>query len=283
MGTTNLSLSRDDFLAFALPVPSDERRQLVVLLDALEARTSLLRETNTTLETIAQALFKSWFIDFEPVRAKVEGREPDGMDAATATLFPSEFEDSALGLVPQGWRTGSVGDLIVLQRGFDLPAAQRTDGPYIVLSAGGQHGTHHEFMVKGPGVTTGRSGVIGRVFYSHENYWPLNTSLWVKEFKVATAPFAYHFLKTIDLRQLNAGSAVPTLNRNHVHSQAAVIPPVSLVGAYTAIAEALLRRMRTNELHAALLGELLDNLLPRLMSGKLNLPEVQEQLEGPLE
>lgn len=141
---------------------------------------------------------------------------------------------------------------------------------------------HHEFMVKGPGVTTGRSGVIGRVFYSHEDFWPLNTSLWVKEFRVATAPFAYQYLKTMDLRRLNAGSAVPTLNRNHVHAQAAVVPPANLVGQYTSVVDALLRRMRTNEMHAASLGAVRDNLLPRLISGNLRLPEAQEQLEGAL-
>jgi type I restriction enzyme S subunit len=256
--------------------------ELVALLEALEARASLLRQTNATLESIAQALFKSWFIDFDPVRAKAEGREPEGMDAATAALFPSEFEESALGLIPKGWKAGTVEDLLVLQRGFDLPSAERTDGAYSVLAAGGPHGTHHEAMVTGPGVTTGRSGVIGRVFYSHEDFWPLNRSLWVKEFKVATAPFAYQFLKTMDLGRLNAGSAVPTLNRNHVHAQAAVIPPVTLIRNYTATADALLRRMRANDLHAAALSDVRNTLLPRLISGKLRLPEAREKLEDAL-
>ncbi|HQC98392.1 MAG TPA: restriction endonuclease subunit S, partial [Aquabacterium sp.] len=239
-------------------------------------------QTNATLESIAQALFKSWFVDFDPVRAKAEGREPEGMDAATAALFPAAFEESALGVIPKGWTVGSVEDLFVLQRGFDLPASARTDGAYTVLAAGGPHGTHHEFMVRGPGVTTGRSGVIGRVFYSHEAFWPLNTSLWVKEFKVATASFTHQFLQTMDLRRLNAGSAVPTLNRHHVHAQPTVIPPVSLVSHFSAIADALLRRMRTNEIHAASLTEVRDTLLPRLISGKLRLPEAQEQLEDVL-
>jgi type I restriction enzyme, S subunit len=73
-------------------------------LRALDDRITLLRETNSTLEAIAQALFKSWFVDFDPVRAKQEGREPEGMDADTAALFPDSFEESELGLVPKGWR-----------------------------------------------------------------------------------------------------------------------------------------------------------------------------------
>jgi type I restriction enzyme S subunit len=77
----------------------------------LDNRISLLRETNTTLEAIAQTLFKSWFVDFDPVKAKAEGRLPEGMDEATAALFPSEFEESALGLIPKGWRVGTLGDV----------------------------------------------------------------------------------------------------------------------------------------------------------------------------
>ncbi|KEO69696.1 hypothetical protein J103_10285, partial [Burkholderia pseudomallei MSHR5855] len=79
------------------------------MLSALDDRIDLLRQTNATLESIAQTLFKSWFIDFDPVRAKAEGREPDGMDAETAALFPDSFEDSALGEIPKGWAVSTVG------------------------------------------------------------------------------------------------------------------------------------------------------------------------------
>ncbi len=280
--TVQPTLNLKEIRSLPVPVPRDHReaQKLGGVAELFNARIDLCRQTNTTLESIAQALFKSWFIDFEPVRDRAEGREPEGMDAVTAALFPAEFEESALGLIPKGWKAGIVEDLLVLQRGFDLPAAARTDGVYAVLAAGGPHGTHREAMVKGPGVTTGRSGVIGRVFYSHEDFWPLNTSLWVKEFKVATAPFAYQYLKTMDLARLNAGSAVPTLNRNDVHALPAVIPSSALVGKYTATADALLRRMRANALHAAALCEVRDSLLPRLISGKLRLPEAVEQLEA---
>jgi type I restriction enzyme S subunit len=90
----------------------DERKDVVEILSALDNRISLLRETNTTLESIAQTLFKSWFVDFDPVKAKAEGRLPEGMDEATAALFPSEFEESALGLIPKGWRVGTLGDMM---------------------------------------------------------------------------------------------------------------------------------------------------------------------------
>lgn len=281
-GSAQASLNRNLVYPVRVVVPPtlDEQKRIAGFLATVESRIDLLRQTNATLESIAQALFKSWFIDFDPVRAKAEGREPEGMDEATAALFPAEFEESALGVIPKGWTAGSVGDLLMLQRGFDLPAAQRTDGPFTVFAASGPHGSHHEAMVSGPGVTTGRSGVIGRVFFSHEDFWPLNTSLWVKEFKRATPAYAFQYLQTMDLKRLNAGSAVPTLNRNHVHAQPAIVPPAGLVERYTDMAMSLLHRVRVNDQHAQRLSELRDTLLPRLISGKLRLPEAQAMMES---
>lgn len=256
-----------------------EQRSIGEFVGILDSRIDLQRQTSATLESIGKALFKSWFIDFDPVRAKQAGREPEGLDPITAAFFPSEFEESTLGLIPKGWKFGKVEDLLILQRGFDLPSTQRTEGQFVVFAASGPNGTHHQAMVAGPGVTTGRSGVLGNVFYVHESFWPLNTSLWVKEFKAATPPYAYQLLKTLDLKRLNAGSAVPTLNRNHVHAQPALVPPGPIVSAYTDLAEALLARRRANELQVESLVAARDTLLPRLISGKLRLTEAQAELE----
>jgi type I restriction enzyme S subunit len=90
------------------------QKEIASLLSALDDRITLLRETNATLEAIAHALFKSWFVDFDPVRAKMEGRAPEGMDEATAALFPDSFEESDLGLVPKSWNVGFLSDLSTL-------------------------------------------------------------------------------------------------------------------------------------------------------------------------
>jgi type I restriction enzyme S subunit len=95
--------------------------------EPLDDRIELLRQTNATLEAIAQALFKSWFVDFDPVRAKAEGREPEGMDAATAALFPSEFEESELGLIPKGWSIRAVGDVTTITRGRSYKSSELAD------------------------------------------------------------------------------------------------------------------------------------------------------------
>ena len=102
--TTTINLK--DVRALPIPIPPHalSRQQIAEFVSALDDRIALLRETNATLEAIAQALFKSWFVDFDPVRAKSQGLAPAGMDEATAALFPDSFEESALGLVPKGWR-----------------------------------------------------------------------------------------------------------------------------------------------------------------------------------
>ena len=257
-----------------------EQKALVAFIRPLDDRITLLRETNATLEAIAQALFKSWFVNFEPVRAKAEGLEPEGMDAATAALFSDSFEESELGLVPKGWLIGELQDLLVLQRGFDLPATQRTEGDYPLIAASGPNGTHNISMVKGPGVVTGRSGVLGKVFLTLEDYWPLNTTLWIKNFKRATPCYAYELLKLLDFSSFNAGSAVPTLNRNHIHGLKYVLPPVGLVQVYEGITKAIHRRVLENNRQAKTLTQLRDSLLPRLISGQLRLPEAESQIEA---
>ncbi len=105
VGTMIPHFKKGDFDKLNIPVPSrDAQEQIGDFYFNLSEKINLLRETNATLESIAQALFKSWFVDFDPVRAKMEGREPEGMDADTAALFPDDFEESELGLVPRGYR-----------------------------------------------------------------------------------------------------------------------------------------------------------------------------------
>lgn len=273
-GSAQPSLNRNFVYSIRLRVPGRREQDAIVeVLKALDDRIALLRETNATLEAIAQALFKSWFVDFDPVRAKSQSLAPAGMYETTAALFPDGFEESALGPVPKGWSVGTLEDLLVLQRGFDLPAQDRRPGAFPIIAASGPSGTHDEAMAKGPGVVTGRSGVLGRVFLELGDYWPLNTTLWVKAFRRASPCYAYETLRRLDFKAFNAGSAVPTLNRNHIHGLPYVLPPEHCVEAYEAVALPLHQRRRALELQAQSLAEVRDALLPRLISGQLPLPD----------
>jgi len=123
------------------------------------------------------------------------------------------------------WRTGTIGDLVQLQRGLDLPDFEREPGPVPIMGSFGVTGWHNKAFCKGPGVTVGRSGAsAGVVCYIDEDYWPLNTCLYVRDFKGNHPRFSYYLLKTFDLAGLNSGSAQPSLNRNFVHPVPAIFP-----------------------------------------------------------
>jgi type I restriction enzyme S subunit len=218
-------------------------------------------------------------VDFDPVRAKMEGRPPTGMSAEVAALFPDGFEESPLGKVPRGWVVVQLDDLLLLQRGFDLAKPKRRPGPYPVFAAGGINGYHAEYMVKGPGVTTGRSGVLGKVYLIQEDFWPLNTSLWVKEFRHSTPIFSYFLLRMFKLDRYNAGSAVATLNRNHIHNLPAIKPPRQLIERFEALAQPLFYRQKINQEESKTLGEIKDTLLPKLLSGQLRIQDAEKFVE----
>lgn len=272
-GSTFSNISKEQILNLKVLLPSlKEQETIADILASIGNKIELNQQMNEILEVMAKTLFKSWFVDFDPVRAKVEGRNPTGMDAATAQLFPGAFNDDGL---PEGWRLGQLDDLIVLQRGFDLPNTRRIPGQYAVMAASGLNGTHNEYMVSGPGVTTGRSGVLGNVFFIHEDFWPLNTSLWIKEFKLSTPAHAYYLLQGLDFNAFNAGSAVPTLNRNHVHSLPIPLPPKEVVIKFDEIVMPWLKLKRYYEIEVQTLSSLRDALLPKLISGELRIAEAK--------
>jgi len=109
-------------------------------------------------------------------------------------------------------------DFIKLNRGFDLPDSQIEEGEYPVIASTSVKAYHKEYKVEGPMVTTGRSGSLGKVVYTEGRCWPLNTTLYVKDFKGNNPRYVYYFLQTMHLEQFNAGAGVPTLNQNHLHS-----------------------------------------------------------------
>lgn len=273
---TNLGILRST----PIPVPPlSEQRAIAHILGTLDDKIELNRRMNETLEGMARALFTSWFVSFDPVRAKAEGRAP-GLPAHIAELFPARFVDSELGEIPEGWEVGTLDSVLVLQRGFDLPSQQRTPGAFPVLAASGPSGTHSEFMVRGPGVTTGRSGVLGKVFFVHGDFWPLNTSLWVKEFRHSTPAFAFYLLQRLDFGLFNAGSAVPTLNRNHVHNLPTLMPSMELISAFEQAAMSMLKMQKHNDDEALILTSLRDTLLPKLISGELRVGDAEKIVAG---
>jgi type I restriction enzyme, S subunit len=122
------------------------------------------------------------------------------------------------------WQSKMLGEVCTLQRGFDLPSAQRTHGKFPLITSSGSTDFHSEAKVHGPGVITGRSGSIGSVFFEEANFWPLNTTLYVKDFHGNDPRFVYYLLTFLDLKKFATGMGVPTLNRNLVHVERVAIP-----------------------------------------------------------
>ena len=309
-GSTFPNVSKD--LINNIPVsvlPVENACNISKLIELQEEKVFTNNQINQTLEQMAQALFKSWFVNFEPVKAKmavleaggsqedatlaamsaISGKDADTLAVfereqpehyaelkATAELFPSAMQDSELGNIPVTWELGKLQDLLVLQRGFDLPSSARKDGEFPLIAASGPNGTHNVAMAKAPGVITGRSGVLGKVYLTLEDYWPLNTTLWVKEFKRATPCYAYELLRLLDMKAFNAGSAVPSLNRNHIHSLSYPLPPMALVNLFESSALLLHQRAHVNLKHSQSLALLRDTLLPKLLSGEITLPEAEQ-------
>jgi type I restriction enzyme, S subunit len=274
-GTTVLGIRQSELRKLELTLPPYSMQQRIGhILGTLDDKIELNRRMNETLEAMARAIFQSWFVDFDPVRAKASGEPTEsicqrlGLTPELLALFPNAMRTTVAGEGPSGWEVGPLQAALVLQRGFDLPASDRTPGLFPVLAASGPNGTHKDFIVRGPGVTTGRSGVLGKVYFVHGDFWPLNTSLWVKEFRRATPAFAFYLLRGLDFAQYNSGSAVPTLNRNHVHGMPVFLPPLALVNAFDEIAMTNLRQQRALEDESCVLTDLRNTLLPRLLSGE---------------
>lgn len=265
------SLKCADVPEFELRIPPlAEQEAIAAVLGALDDKIEQNRRTGRALERLARATFKAWFVDFEPVKAKASGAAGfPGMPLAAFAALPNRLTDSPLGPVPQGWEVKTLDDVLELQRGFDLPKSARSDGPYPVFAASGINGYHEEYRVKAPGVTTGRSGVLGRVFFCDRDFWPLNTSLWVKEYRRSNPWHAYYLLQTVGLDQLNAGSAVPTLNRNHLRGIPAVLASTQLLLGFADLCGVLFKSGAQLETESTKLAALRDYLLPRLLSGRV--------------
>lgn len=122
------------------------------------------------------------------------------------------------------WRDCKLGDVVTLKRGYDLPQRERQPGPFPIVSSSGVTGRHIEAKVKGPGVVTGRYGTLGEVFYIEDDFWPLNTSLYVRDFKGNDPRFVAYFLGQLNLGTRNAAGAVPGVNRNHLHAMEVRVP-----------------------------------------------------------
>ena len=180
---------------------------------------------------------------------------------------------SALQQALSTWTRTSIGDQVTLQRGFDITKDQQRAGPVPVVSSGGTKSFHDTPMVRGPGVVMGRKGTLGKVFFLDEEFWPHDTTLWVKDFKGNDPRFVFHFFSVLDVKWLDSGAANPALNRNQVHALPVIWPSLPEQRAAAALFDkvsleaedladvyerklAALDKLKTSLLHQAFTGAL---------------------------
>jgi len=314
-GTTHQTIYFPEVKAFhaALP-PISEQERIADTLSALDDRIDLLRQTNATLEAIAQALFKSWFVDFDPVRAKAEGREPEGMDAATAALFPSEFEESELGLIPKGWHVTTVGDVAELIKGCSYKGVglSDTEGAYMFnlgcFNAKRMFATENikrytekyrerqsvargDLIMANTDMTQQRE-ILGRALFVPAGCEPAFVSHHV--FKLAIhrgnanewKRLLFFAFQQPAFRERAVGHATGTtvlaLARDSAEKCPILEPDERVHTAFDATISPLLAQIANNLDRAKNLERVRDTLLPRLISGKLRLPEVELQTTEPI-
>jgi len=150
-------------------------------------------------------------------------------------------------VIPSGWKKCQLGEVATFQRGFDLPAVMRHQGGVPVVSSAGITGWHSEFKVKGPGVVIGRCGSIGGVFFLDENFWPLNTALWVCDFHGNDPHFIALLVETLDLQKISDQTGVPVVNRNEIHKLKVTVPPLVEQKEFVAIVEKWNKAIRLTE------------------------------------
>ncbi len=275
-GSAQPSLNRNYIYGMPLRIPSRAEQDLIVqVLSALDDRIALLRETNATLEAMAQALFKSWFVDFDPVHANA-GTRTATLPADLQALFPSTFTDTPQGLVPEGWGVGKVDDLLELAYGKALKATDREDGEVPVYGSGGITGSHNQALVSGPSVIVGRKGTVGSLYWEDRPFFPIDTVFYVKTDKPLS--YCFYLLQTLGLHDMNTDGAVPGLNRNNVYRLPVAIPSDAVFNAFDETAAAIRETIFTNNQQAQTLAALRDTLLPRLISGQLRLPDAEAVL-----
>lgn len=292
-GSTVSNLRIPVLEALRVPTPPlSVQQEIAETLGALDDRITLLRETNATLEAIAQTLFKSWFVNFDPVRAKIEGRVPQGMDEATAALFPASFEESTMGIIPSGWRAGLLGDFAQLRKGavnpggkpdtvfehFSLPAFDEGQRPVKELGALIKS---NKTPVRADAVLLSKLNPhIPRVWLPVEcgtNAVCSTEFLVFQPTGVGNRELIYCAFTssefTARLQQLVTGTSNShqRIKPDQVALMTSVVPAAQVTKKFEEVVRPVFERVHANRGHAQTLAALRDTLLPRLISGQLRL------------
>lgn len=283
-GSAQSSLNRNYLYTVPIKVPPyHEQKAIAHILSTLDDKIELNQQMNQTLEAIARALFKSWFIDFDPVRAKMDGRQPAGMDAETAALFPDEFEDSPLGKIPKGWRLGTVGEE------FDITMGQSPPGETYNEQGNGLpfYQGRRDFGFRYPSVRVycnapSRIAQPGDTLVSVRA--PVGDINMTKQeccigrgvasvrHKKRYRSYTFYFMHSLDEQFANfeaEGTVFGSINKQDFLLISCLIPPIAVIDKFEQFSFCLDQAIENNEEQSQNLISVRDSTLPKLLSGQV--------------
>ncbi|KKH65909.1 MULTISPECIES: restriction endonuclease subunit S [Methanosarcina] len=297
-------INLDYLKKFPIIVPKlTVQKKISKILSGFDYKISVNHQINQTLESMAQAIFKSWFVDFEPVKAKIAaveaGEDAEGVTRAamsvisgkadeeldqlqaeqpehytqlktTAELFPAAMQDSEFGEIPEGWRIKKVNEILELAYGKPLKEDVRLPGNIPVYGSNGQIGWHNEKLVDGPGIVVGRKGNPGTVTWVHTHFYPIDTTFYaMPKGPVKSLYYLLYTLKKQKLPLLAADSAVPGLNRNMVYMNKMIVPQRDILDLFDIQLTKIYQKIQVNKEQSEVLAAIRDISLPKLLSGEL--------------
>lgn len=252
-GSVFMNLKTDIVKDFVIKLPTlEDQRRIASILSSLDRKIELNNKINADLEEMAQAIFKNWFVDFEPFK--------DG-----------KFVDSELGMIPEGWKVGCLGDLITIKYGKDHKKLD--DGTFPVYGSGGFMRFVNSWLYNGESVLIPRKGTLDNIMYVCEKFWTVDTMFFSVPKMDYVMKYVYNYIKRFDFSKMNEGTSVPSNTAARLNKMPILIPTHEILEMYDETLCPVYNKRKMKDKESRTLSTLRDSLLPRLMSGELEVPE----------
>ena len=252
-GSTIKHISLKTMRDYVFELPSlEDQRHIASILSSLDRKIELNNKINADLEEMAQAIFKNWFVDFEPFK--------DG-----------KFVDSELGMIPEGWKVGCLGDLITIKYGKDHKKLD--DGTFPVYGSGGFMRFVNSWLYNGESVLIPRKGTLNNIMYVCEKFWTVDTMFFSVPKMDYVMKYVYNYIKRFDFSKMNEGTSVPSNTAARLNKMPILIPTHEILEMYDETLCPIYNKRKMKDKESRTLSLLRDTLLPRLMSGELEVPE----------
>ena len=253
-GGAQQNLNAQQIKDFGIPYRElKEQKAIANILSSFDDKIALNQRINDNLEQQAEALYKSWFVDFEPFKG-------------------GKFVDSELGKIPEGWEVGNLKELVTVKYGKDHK--KLNDGKIPVYGSGGIMRYVDDFLYFGESVLIPRKGTLNNVFYVNEHFWSVDTMFYTEMQHKNIAKYIYFFVLSQNLASMNAGSAVPSMTTDILNSLKCIIAPLDIMNKFEIIQAPIFEIMQGKREEIQRLSQIRDSLLPKLMSGELKISDL---------